>query len=69
MSKPNNWSKTITGAAKSLQTVEQTEAKKLQYDYWTAFREYALEHAQHIKPTKALYQHWMNIALGAVALF
>ncbi|GAP97087.1 DUF4268 domain-containing protein [Leptolyngbya sp. NIES-2104] len=64
VSKPNNWSKTITGAAKSLQTVEQTEAKKLQYEYWTVFREYALENAQFIKPTKPLYQHWMNIALG-----
>lgn len=40
------------------------ETKQLQQAYWSAFGEYAKEHASVIKPTKPLFQHWMNIALG-----
>ena len=61
---PNDWSKRITGVAKNLQTSNPSETKQLQYEYWAAFREFALAHGTLIKPTKALYQHWMNIALG-----
>ncbi|MBE9029921.1 DUF4268 domain-containing protein [filamentous cyanobacterium LEGE 11480] len=64
ISKPNDWSKSITGAAKSIQSDSLTDAKKLQHDYWSAFRQYAFEHGQRIQPTKALYQNWMNIAIG-----
>jgi Domain of unknown function (DUF4268) len=64
ISKPNDWSKSVIGAAQSIQSASLTEAKKLQQEYWEAFREYVLEHGKHIKPTKALYQHWMNIAIG-----
>ena len=62
--KPNNWSKSITRAAKSIETVSPTETKQLQYEYWVAFREFVLDKGSLIKPTKPQYQHWMNIALG-----
>lgn len=62
--KPNDWSKSITGAAKSLQTSNPTETKQRQYEYWAAFQKFAIARASLIKPTKPLYQHWMNIALG-----
>lgn len=64
ISNPNNWSKTVTGAAKSIQNAAQSKTKQLQLEYWTAFREYAIEQAVRIKPTKPLPQHWMNISLG-----
>ena len=64
VSKPNDWSKTIAGAAKAIHNSGQTEIKQTQHEYWSAFSEYAKEHADIIKPTKPLYQHWMNIALG-----
>ncbi|BAU09947.1 hypothetical protein LEP3755_04240 [Leptolyngbya sp. NIES-3755] len=62
--KPNDWSRSITGAAKSLQTAAPTETKQLQLEYWEAFRKYANTHATSIKPTKPLPQVWMMIALG-----
>ncbi|MEL6490760.1 MAG: DUF4268 domain-containing protein [Cyanobacteria bacterium J06621_3] len=64
ISKPNGWVKTVAGAAKAIQDSGLTEIKKLQYEYWTAFSEYAQEHATRINPTKPLHQHWMNIAIG-----
>ncbi len=61
---PNDWIKDVTSKVKSLPVSNSTETKQLQYEYWAAFRELALTHASSIKPTKPLYQHWMNIALG-----
>lgn len=61
VSKPNNWSKTVAeGAAR----VELTATKELQVEFWTAFREFVLSRSSVIRPTKALPQHWMNIAIG-----
>jgi hypothetical protein len=64
VSSPNNWSKTVTGAAQSIQNEAQTGIKKLQVEYWQAFCEYAIENAKRIKTTKPLPQNWMNIAIG-----
>lgn len=58
--KPNDWSKT----AGPRPTGELTESKKLQLDFWTAFRAFIDEQQTPIKGTKPLPQHWMNIALG-----
>ncbi len=33
---PNDWSKTVIGAAKNIEKAQQTGIKKLQIDYWTA---------------------------------
>lgn len=64
VSKPNNWSKTIASAAKSMENEELSETKLLQLEYWTAFREYLHRHSKIIKPQKALPQHWVNYAVG-----
>ena len=64
VSSPNNWSKTITGVAKSIEASNLTKAKQLQLEYWTAFQTYARTQETRIKPTKPLPQHWMNIAIG-----
>ncbi|PIG92281.1 DUF4268 domain-containing protein [Gloeocapsopsis sp. IPPAS B-1203] len=61
---PNDWSKRITGVTKILQTSNPSKTRQLQYEYWAAFQDFALTHATLIKPTRPLYQHWMNIALG-----
>ncbi len=61
---PNNWIKNVTSKVKSLPVANLTETKQLQYEYWTAFGEFALAHATSIKPTKPRYQNWISIALG-----
>ncbi|MCK4448072.1 MAG: DUF4268 domain-containing protein [Candidatus Marinimicrobia bacterium] len=57
--KPNEWTKTATPREMDL-----TPAKKLQFEYWTVFKEYLVDNVKRIKPTKALPQHWMNFSLG-----
>jgi hypothetical protein len=62
VSKPNDWSKQVAGGA--ARVAEVTEGKRLQLEFWTAFRDYAGQHAKRIRPTKPLPQHWMTVALG-----
>ncbi len=62
--KPNDWSRTVTQEASRLDADNLSEASKLQLEFWIAFREYALEHATRIRPTKPFPLHWMHLALG-----
>ena len=62
ISKPNEWTK---GSVSRVRTAsELTPVKKMQLDFWTGLRGYALANAQYVKPTKPLPQHWMNFSLG-----
>jgi hypothetical protein len=57
---PNDWSKSpILKPAGEL-----TEGKRLQLEYWTAFRDFVVGKQTPIVPTKPLPQLWMNIAIG-----
>ncbi len=62
--KPNDWSKTVSEGVARVERAELSDTKQLQLEYWTAFREFAVERKSFIKPTKPLPQHWMNISLG-----
>lgn len=64
VSKSNDWTRSVTGAASRIQMGELTEAKQLQLEYWTAFRDYMLEHGKVVRPQKASPQNWMNFAIG-----
>lgn len=48
---------------------EPTDAKRLQLEYWTAFRQYLQQSGTFIRPTKPLPQTWMNIALGRTGFY
>lgn len=62
VSKPNEWIKGGSGGQQG--RVDITPVKMLQKEYWIAFRSLVLDRSTIIKPTKALPQHWMNMALG-----
>ena len=64
VSKPNDWSRTVTTAARSIESSEMTETKKLQYDYWKAFREYMEAHDGRVGSRKPRAQHWMVYGVG-----
>ena len=66
--KPNDWSKSVAQGTKDVQSEPLTEAKQLQLEFWTAFREYVEEKQTSITPTKPLPQHWMNIAIGRTGI-
>ena len=66
VSQPNDWSRVIkTTAAKS----ELSDTKKLQQDYWAAFRELMQESGSFIKCQKAPPQHWTNFAIGRTGFY
>ena len=62
--KPNDWTKTIGIATHRMDERELTDTKRVQLDYWNAFREYVSSRGSQIKPTKAQPQNWMYMSLG-----
>jgi len=64
VSKPNDWSKTVSAGAARVERENLTEAKELQLRFWTFFRDFVQSRQTVIRPTKPLPQHWMNISIG-----
>ncbi len=62
-SKPNDWTKSVSGVGPGSAN-GLTETKQLQQEYWAALRGHMEENASDVKPTKPLPQHWMNFAIG-----
>lgn len=60
--KPNDWVETVRGTTKSGD--ELSAAKKLQLDYWTAFRDYLQERESEVRLRKPAPQHWANVSIG-----
>lgn len=58
--KPNDWSKSTV----SKPVGELTDARKLQLEFWTAFKELVDSKKTSFKATKPQASSWMNIALG-----
>lgn len=64
VSRPNEWSRTVTAAARQIPFDNLTETKALQLEYWTAFRNDLLTHSRIIKPQKPYPQHWADYHIG-----
>ena len=64
VSKPNDWSKAVrqqsSGAGRD---GEISEHKRLQFEFWTAFKPY-LEEQTKLQSQAPRYQLWLNISLG-----
>ena len=64
ISKPNDWTKTISGAAGGLAAHELTATQQLQLEYWTALRD-ALQNAEgKVRPRKPFPDSYYNFAIG-----
>lgn len=64
VSKPNDWSRSVSSAASRMQTEDLTETKQLQLEYWASFRAHLQKEGSHIRAQKPLPQHWANFAIG-----
>jgi len=64
VSKPNDWSKTVSAGAARVERGNLTGTKELQLRFWTYFSDYVKGRQTVIRTTKPLPQHWMNISLG-----
>lgn len=64
VSKPNDWTRSVSKAAKKIENEALTDTKALQLEYWASFREYLQAQNSKIKPQKPLPQHWSTITIG-----
>jgi hypothetical protein len=64
ISKPNDWGRTVKAATSRIESENLSETRKLQLEYWTAFRDYVLKNSNILKPQKPPAQHWTNWAVG-----
>ncbi len=64
VSKPNDWSRSVSKAAKKIATEALTVTTAIQLEYWTEFREYLLEENSTVRPQKPHPQHWTNYNIG-----
>ena len=60
--KPNGWIEAVRGTTKS--GTQLSSGKKLQLDYWTAFRDHLQQMESAIRPQKPAPQHWANVSIG-----
>jgi len=63
VSKPNEWSKTVSTSVRRLETEGLTEMKRLQLSYWQSLVERMSGHHLHRNRTPAA-RSWMNFPIG-----
>lgn len=64
VSKPNDWSRSVTGATRTIEAGDLSETRQLQLEYWTAFMEELRRRKSSVRPRKPFPQHWMLYAVG-----
>jgi hypothetical protein len=65
VSKPNDWTRSISGAVHRLNEGELTETKKLQLEYWTDFHKLLSAQGTVIRGTKPRPQNWNYFSIGS----
>ena len=64
VSKPNDWSRSVSQAARRISESELSDTRANYLKYWTAFYDYARENSTVIKPQRAGPNHWSIVAIG-----
>lgn len=62
--KPNDWTRSISGAAHQIGDGELSDLKKLQYDYWADFKQLMEEKGGPVRPRKPSAQYWQSFSIG-----
>jgi len=63
VSKPNEWTRSVSRASARIESEAVTEFKQLQLEYWTEFKE-ALNGHKNLRPRKPYPQHWYDFSIG-----
>jgi len=64
ISKPNNWSKTVSQAAKDILSQTTSDTKIMQYHYWNSFVEYLENSSSKLRPQDPRPKHWLTFTIG-----
>ncbi|MFT4603741.1 MAG: hypothetical protein ACI9W4_000456 [Rhodothermales bacterium] len=62
VARPNDWSRTVASAARSVG--ELSELNQVQLAFWEAFKEYADQNALRIRARKPRPSNWADFAIG-----
>lgn len=66
VSKPNDWSRSVSSTARTIGAQSETSALRL--EFWTAFAAYMHDVSSKLNPQKPSAQQWMNLALGRTGI-
>ena len=64
VSKPNNWSKTISQAARNISEGIESETKAMQYRYWQGLIDYLENNGSKLRTQDPRPRHWQTFAVG-----
>ncbi len=64
ISKPNDWTREVSVAAKGIEIGELTETKRLQLEFWTEFHDFMIQKDGAVRPAKPSPRHWMSFSVG-----
>ena len=64
ISKPNDWSKTVSEAAKRIESGDLTPTKQLQLTFWTQLREFAQQRGTVLRFQNPRAQSWTTLPIG-----
>ncbi len=64
VSKPNNWSKTVSQAAQRISQQATTETQQLQYRYWEKFVKFLQDSNSKLRSQSPRPQHWQIFTIG-----
>jgi hypothetical protein len=67
VSKPNEWTRSITQASRRIESETLTETKKLQLDFWTALATNLTGHPI-LRSRKPRPQHWTTYSIGRAGI-
>ncbi|MGH2497251.1 MAG: DUF4268 domain-containing protein [Ktedonobacteraceae bacterium] len=66
VSKPNDWTKTVSEGARQLEAEGYTPTKQLQFEYWTGFKNFLQQRQSSIRLGTPQAQRWMDFYIGRV---
>lgn len=64
VSKPNDWTRSISKAAQRISDSDTTETKQLQWEFWSQLTEYLQSKNSSVRMHKPKPQHWMTGSIG-----
>jgi hypothetical protein len=64
VSKPNDWTRSVSGAARSISESPTTDTQQLQLDFWTGLLDHVRDRDFPLKTPKAYPQSWMWMGIG-----
>lgn len=67
VSKPNEWTRSITQASRRIESEALSETKKVQLDFWIALQR-ALEGHAFLRSRKPRPQHWTTYSIGRTGM-